>query len=79
MNKKYMATILLVTGIILICLSIVLAVIETSNKNIVGGADFPTFIFVFFREKKGLYYTLAFSGIVSLISSAIVGLRKGKK
>ena len=49
MNKKYMATILLVTGIILICLSIVLAVIETSNKNIVGGADFPTFIFVFFR------------------------------
>lgn len=79
MNKKYLATILLVTGIILICLSIVLAVIETSNKNIVGGADFPTFIFVFSREKKGLYSTLAFSGIVSLISYAIVGLRKGKK
>ena len=76
MNKKHIATILLVIGILLLCLSIVLAVIATGNKNIIGGADFPTFVFVFFRENKGLYSTLAFCGIVSLIASAIIRLRK---
>ena len=76
MNKKHIATILLVIGILLLCLSIVLAVIATGNKDIIGGADFPTFVFVFFRENKGLYSTLAFCGIVSLIASAIIRLRK---
>ncbi len=79
MNKKHIATILLVIGILLLCLSIVLAVIATGNKNIIGGAGFPTFVFVFFRENKGLYSTLAFCGIVSLIASAIIRLRKTKQ
>ena len=79
MNKKHIATILLVIGILLLCLSIVLAVIATGNKNIIGGADFPTFVFVFFRENKGLYSTLAFCGIVSLVASAIIRLRKTKQ
>ena len=79
MNKKHIATILLVIGILLLCLSIVLAVIATGNKNIIGGADFPTFVFVFFRENKGLYSTLAFCGIVLLIASAIIRLRKTKQ
>jgi len=79
MNKKHIATVLLVIGVVLLCLSIVLAVIATGNKNIIGGADFPTFVFVFFRENKGLYSTLAFCGIVSLISSVVVRLRKAKQ
>ena len=79
MNKKHIAAILLVIGIVILCLSIVLAVIATGNKNIIGGADFPTFIFVFFRENKGLYSTLAFCGIVLLISSVVVRLRKAKQ
>ena len=79
MNKKHISTMFLVTGILLLCLSIVLAVIATGNKNIIGGADFPTFVFVFFRENKGLYYTLAFCGIVSLVASAIIRLRKTKQ
>ena len=79
MNKKHITTILLVTGILLLCFSIVLAVIATGNKNIIGGADFPTFVFVFFRENKGLYSTLAFCGIVSLVASAIIRLRKTKQ
>ena len=79
MNKKHISTIFLVTGILLLCFSIVLAVIATGNKNIIGGADFPTFVFVFFRENKGLYSTLAFCGIVSLVASAIIRLRKTKQ
>ena len=79
MNKKHITTILLVTGILLLCFSIVLAVIATEKKNIIGGADFPTFVFVFFRENKGLYSTLAFCGIVSLVASAIIRLRKTKQ
>lgn len=79
MNKKHIAAILLVIGIVLICLSIALAVIATGNKNIIGGADFPTFVFVFFRENKGLYSILAFCGIISLVASVIVRLRKTKQ
>ena len=52
MKKKHIATILLIIGILLLCVSIVLAIIATRNKNIIGGADFPTFAFVFFREKE---------------------------
>ncbi len=78
MNKKLLAIALSVVGLILICLSIVLALIETGNKDIIGGADFPTFLSVFFREKMGLYSTLAFCGILSLAASAVVGLHKKK-
>ena len=79
MKKKHVATILLVIGIILICLSVVLSVIETGNKNIIGGADFSTFMFVFSYGSKGFYSALAFCGIISLIASAIVRLRKAKQ
>lgn len=78
MNKRHIVIILLVTGIILVGLPIVLAVIETGNKDIIGGADLPTFVHVFFYDKKGLYSTLASCGIISLISSAIFSLRKKK-
>lgn len=79
MNRKHIATVLFVMGFVLLCLSIVLAVIATGNKNIIGGADLPTFVFVFFRENNGLYSTLAFCGIVSLVASAIVRLQKRKQ
>ena len=79
MNRKHIATVLFVMGFVLLCLSIVFAVIATGNKNIIGGADLPTFVFVFFRENNGLYSTLAFCGIVSLVASAIVRLQKRKQ
>ena len=78
MKKKHISAILLIIGIILFFVPIVLAVIETGNKNIIGGADLPTFVFVFFRQNKGLYSTLAFCGIISLVASVIAMLRKTK-
>lgn len=76
MKKKYIVIALLSTGIILLCISIILAIIATGNKNIIGGADLPTFLFVFTYEKRGLYSTLALLGISVIIVSTIVAMVK---
>ena len=76
MSKKHFTVIFLIIGLILISLSIILAIIATVNKDIIGGADFPTFLLVFSRGKGGLYSILASCGIVSLVISAVLGLRK---
>ena len=74
MKKKYIITSLLVIGILLILTSIILAVIATSGKDIIGGADLPTFTFVFTREKNGLYSKLANCGIISVVASVLVSI-----
>ena len=79
MKKKHVVVSLLTIGVVLLCLSIILAMIATGNKNIIGGADLPTFLFVFYHEKRGLYSTLAFLGIAAIIASAIVGGVKKRK
>jgi len=80
MKKKHLFAIALAIGITLICLSLVLTVIETANKNIIGGTDLPTFLFVFFSHKRGLYSSLAFLGAVLAVISVIVRLgRKNRK
>lgn len=78
MKKKHIAITLLIIGITLICLSIVLAVIATGNKSIIGGADIPTLCFVFFYEHRGLYSTLAFFGVVAIVTSAVVAILNKK-
>ena len=79
MKKKYFTVIFLFAGLILICLSIILAIIATVNKDIIGGADFSTFLLVFSRGKGGLYSILVSCGIISLVTSAVIGLWKTKK
>ena len=79
MKKKYFTAIFLVVGLILICLSIILAIIATVNKDVIGGSDFPTFLLVFSRGKGGLYSILVSCGIISLVTSAVLGLWKRNK
>ena len=79
MKKKYLSIVFLIIGLILISLSIILAIIATVNKDIIGGSDFSTFVLVFLRGKRGLYSILASCGIVSLVTSAVIGLQKAKK
>lgn len=79
MKKKYFTVVFLAVGLILICLSIILAIIATVNNDIIGGADFSTFVLVFSRGKGGIYFILAFCGIISLATSAVIGLWKAKK
>ena len=75
-GKKHIVTLLLIVGIILLCISIVLAVLATGSKNIIGGADLATFLFVFFYEKNGLYASLAFWGFAVMITALVVGIKK---
>ncbi len=79
MKKKYLSIVFLIIGLILISLSIILAIIATVNKDIIGGADFSTFLLVFSRGKGGLYSILASCGIISLVTSAVLGLWKRNK
>ena len=74
MKRKYIITSLLVIGILLILTSIILAVIATSGIDIIGGADLPTFTFVFTHEKNGLYSKLANCGIISVVASVLVSI-----
>ena len=79
MKKKYLSIVFLIIGLILISLSIILAIIATVNKDIIGGADFSTFVLVFLRGNRGLYSVLASCGIISLVTSAVLGLWKRNK
>lgn len=79
MKKKHIVILLLIIGVILLGVSVVLTVISAGNRNIIGGADFPTYCFVFFHEKGGLHSALAFCGIVSIIISVVIGAVKKKK
>ena len=79
MKKKRIVILLLVAGIVLVLTSVILAGIETGNKDIVGGAGFPTFRFVFRNEKDGLYCNMASLGICAIIASIVVGIVKKKK
>jgi len=78
MKKKPSVVLLFAGGAIILCVSIILAIIATGTKNVIGGADFPTFWFVFFFEKRGLYVTLAFLGVAAIIAS-VVGMVKRKQ
>lgn len=79
MKKKFIFVSLLTIGVALLCISIVFTIISTGSRNIIGGADLHTFLFVFFHEKSGLYSTLAFLGIGAIIASVIVGVVRKKK
>lgn len=78
MKKKQIVILLVAVGIALLVISVALAVMATAGKNIIGGADLPTFLFVFYHEKRGLYSTLASLGVAAIIASFVVGLCKKK-
>ena len=79
MKKKHIVILLLAIGLVLLLTSVILAGIETENKDIVGGAGLPTFVLVFHHEKGGIYYNLASLGVCSIIASIVVGITKKKK
>lgn len=64
-NKRICFIVILV-GIVLILLSVILAVVKTSNTNIIGGADLPTFL-NYYRS----YMWLAEVGSVAILFSAL--------
>lgn len=75
-KNKIVANSLLVLGIILVCVAVILSVIATNEKDIIGGAGFHTFVFVFFQEHSGLYSLLAVLGVASIAASIITHILK---
>ena len=77
--KKRIATFCLIVGILLICVSVMGAVVETNHKNIIGGAALPTYLFVFFRQHSGIYSLLSLGGIVCILVAVILRAVKNKR
>jgi hypothetical protein len=78
MKKKIAFAIFLTLGIVLICLSVVFTIIAMANKDMIGGAGFPTFVVTLRHNKGGLFCVLSLSGIASIIMSVIVMFTKTK-
>ena len=76
MERKNIKMVLCIIGLILLTISIILTFVSMANVNIIGGADWPTFFFIFFRMSDGLYSILAFLGILSIAISLF--LKKGE-
>jgi len=79
MKKKTIATLCLIVGILLICVSVMGAVVEINRQSIIGGADLPTFRFVFFRQHSGIYSLLSLDGIVCILVAVILRAVKNKR
>ena len=79
MKKKMAATICLIVGILLICVSVIGAVVETNHKNIIGGTDLPTYLFVFFRQHRGIYSLLSIGGLVCVFGAIILRTVNNKR
>ena len=77
MKKKYSIALLFVGGVF-ICLSVLLAIVATANKDIIGGADWSTFCFVFFSENSGLYAFLALIGVLFVASAVLCITKKNR-
>ena len=78
MKRKIVTSLFLELGIILVCVAVILSIFATSEKDIIGGADFHTFVFVFFREDRGIYFLLALLGVISMVVSAITHILNRK-
>ena len=79
MKKKHIVILLLAIGLVLLLTSVILAFMEASKIDVIGGASLPTLRFVFRYAKNGLYYNLAFLGVCTIIASIVVGIVKKKK
>ena len=78
MKRRIVTSLFLALGIILVCMAVILSIFATSEKDIIGGADFHTFVFVFFREHGGIYFLLALLGVISMVVSAITHILNRK-
>ena len=79
MKKKHIVILLLAIGLVLLLTSVILAFMEASKIDVIGGAGLPTLRFAFHSAKNGLYYNLAFLGVCTIIASIVVGIIKKKK
>ena len=68
--KKRACLALFIIGLACLCVSILLAVIETANADIIGGSDLSTFMLTFRTHR--MYAVLMLCGIVPAIIATVV-------
>lgn len=78
MKRKHIIILLLILGLALVFIPLALTYVATINTNIIGGADWPTFKFVFSRSFNELYPLLTFLGILSIIAAILIGILRKK-
>lgn len=71
MKQKRSVLILRILGTVFICFSIIATIIQTNNFNIVGGADFSSYCYVFFLGRGRLFNSLTVLGLAAIIGSFI--------
>ena len=76
MTHSVLRLILLIAGIALVVAAVTCAVVATANTNMIGGADFPTFLFIFSRYRGGLYSLLTGIGLLLILISLLIRPRK---
>ena len=76
--KKYVALGLLSFGVLATLIPIMIALIETSSRDIIGGPGLATFFYVFLSWNGGICATVAFLGLGSLAAAAVTFFCKKK-
>jgi hypothetical protein len=65
--------------ILLLCVSVIGAAMEANRQSVIGGADLPTYLFVFFRQHSGIYSLLSLGGLVCILVAVILRTVKNKR
>ena len=76
--KKYVALGLLSFGVLTTLIPILIALIETSSRDIIGGPGFATFTYVFLSWNGGICAAVTFFGLCSLAAAAVTFFGKKK-
>ncbi len=78
-TRRILAGCLVAAGILLIALAVVLAWVETAEKDVIGGADWPTFQMILRRGQGGLYGYTVLGGMALLVAGIVAGLVKKRR
>ena len=79
MKKRMIVIALLAVGILLFCISVILAILETAQVDMIGGVDVSTFMFVFFNKYKGVYSMFSMVGIICILIGTAIAVRTHRK
>ena len=79
MKKRIFLLTLLIIGVSLILIALISAAVKTADKDIIGGADLPTYIFVVSRGNGGVYAALILLGLAAVIGAVVTLVVKKKR
>lgn len=75
--RKRCSLFLTAAGFLLLCGAVLSAAVKSAGKDVIGGAGFSSFVFVFFREAHGLHAWLALLGLLLAVGGLACGRKRG--